>query len=307
MKPNIANGVWPTMITPFTEANEVDYDALKRLVDWYIAHGVDGLFAVCQSSEMFFLSLEERVKLASAVVEYAAGRVPVIASGHISDSFEDQVEELKLLADTGVDALVLITNRLAGEQESDEVWKANLERLLEHIPQHIPLSFYECPFPYKRLISPELLKWCGETGRFFFLKDTSCDIENIRAKMEAIQGTGLKLYNANTSTLLDTLKLGVAGYSGIMANFHPELYVWLVRHGLEKPAEAEQLSAVLTMSSFIEKQLYPVNAKYYLMLEGVLTNCVTRSKNHQDLSATFRLEVEQLHQLTQAYVKQYSI
>ena len=95
------------------------------------------------------------------------------------------------------------------------------------IPKDVPLGFYECPYPYKRIISPELLKWCADTGRFYFIKDTSCDIENMKAKLEVIKGTNLKLFNANTSTLLETLELGASGYSGVMANFHPELYVKL--------------------------------------------------------------------------------
>ena len=53
-------GVWPVMLTPFTEENQVDYAALKELVEWYIKNGVDGLFAVCQSSEMFKLTLKEQ-------------------------------------------------------------------------------------------------------------------------------------------------------------------------------------------------------------------------------------------------------
>ena len=58
------DGVWPVMLTPFTDDNEVDYEALGKLVDWYIENGVAGLFADCQSSEMFYLSLEERIKIA---------------------------------------------------------------------------------------------------------------------------------------------------------------------------------------------------------------------------------------------------
>ena len=112
-------GVWPVMLTPFTEENQVDYPALKELVEWYIENGVDGLFAVCQSSEMFKLTLEERVGIAAKVKEFAAGRVPVIASGHISDSLEEQIHELKLIAETGVDAVIMITNRMAAEDESD--------------------------------------------------------------------------------------------------------------------------------------------------------------------------------------------
>lgn len=295
------------MITPFTAGGAVDYYALEQLIEWYIASGVDGLFAVCQSSEMFALSLEERVKLAAFTKAKAAGRVPVIASGHVADSEEAQITELKAIADTGVDALVLITNRLAGEQESDDVWMSNLERLLAELPPDVPLGFYECPFPYKRLISPELLKRCADTGRFLFLKDTSCDIENIKAKLQAIEGTGLKLYNANSATLLETLKLGVAGYSGVMANFHPGLYAWLFRHWQDRPELAEELSDMLSITSLIEKQLYPVNAKYYLMLERIVDNCGSRTKNHREFTATNRLEVEQLRRLSKTLEARYSL
>lgn len=298
MRMNIADGVWPTMITPFTEKDEIDYEGLERMIEWYIGHGVDGLFAVCQSSEMFFLSLEERAKLAAFVKEKAAGRVPVIASGHISDSFEDQVEEINRIASTGIDAMVLITNRLANEDEPDEVFWSNLEKLMEEIPKDIPLGFYECPYPYKRLVSSEILRRCLETGRFLFLKDTSCDVGNIKAKMEAIDGKGLKIYNANSATLYETLNLGTSGYSGVMANFHPDLYVWLTKNASAASEKASGLSDFLSIASLIEKQLYPVNAKYYMMLEGVLINYHCRSKNHNEFTATNQLEVEQLHRLS---------
>jgi 4-hydroxy-tetrahydrodipicolinate synthase len=295
---NISNGVWPTMITPFTDTNKVDYGALEKLIEWYLENGVDGLFAVCQSSEMFYLTLDERVRISALVKEKSAGRVPVIASGHIADSFEDQVKELNAISETGIDALVLLTNRLASEDESDVNFKNNLEKLLKHIPDGIQLGFYECPYPYKRILSPELLKWCSETGRFSFLKDTSCDAKNIEAKLEAVRGSSLKIFNANTATLLETLRLGAAGFSGVMANFHPNLYARLMRNWGEKPEDADQLSDFLSIASFIEKQLYPVNAKYYLMLEGIFENYHCRSKNHREFTVTNRLEVEQLRRLT---------
>ena len=196
MTKKFPDGVYPVMLTPFTENNEVDYESLGRLVDWYIKKGVNGLFADCQSSEMFFLSLEERVKISEFVKKRAAGRVPVVTSGHISDSLENQAKELTAIAETGADALILLTNRLAKEEESDEIWLENLKKLLGMIPKNIPLGFYECPYPYKRIISPKLLKWCADTGRFYFIKDTSCDIKNMKAKLEVIKGTNLKLFNA---------------------------------------------------------------------------------------------------------------
>ncbi|MBQ1212695.1 MAG: dihydrodipicolinate synthase family protein, partial [Clostridia bacterium] len=55
------------MITPFNADGSVDYATAEKYVDWYFENGIDGIFAVCQSSEIFFLSLEEKVKLNTVV------------------------------------------------------------------------------------------------------------------------------------------------------------------------------------------------------------------------------------------------
>lgn len=303
MTKEFPNGVYPVMLTPFTENNEVDYEALGKLIDWYIEKGVNGLFADCQSSEMFFLSLEERVKIGEFVKKHADGRVPVVTSGHISDSLEDQAKELTAIAGTGADAVILLTNRLAKENESDEVWLENLKKLLEMIPKDVPLGFYECPYPYKRIISPELLKWCADTGRFYFIKDTSCDIENMKAKLEVIKGTNLKLFNANTSTLLETLELGASGYSGVMANFHPELYVKLCNIYKEDPSKARKIADFLTVASLIERQVYPVNAKFYQKSIGNFNSIVTRTRDIKELNATGILEIQQFVRFNEEFEK----
>lgn len=303
MTKEFPNGVYPVMLTPFTENNEVDYEALGKLIDWYIEKGVNGLFADCQSSEMFFLSLEERVKIGEFVKKHADGRVPVVTSGHISDSLEDQAKELTAIAGTGADAVILLTNRLAKENESDEVWLENLKKLLEMIPKDVPLGFYECPYPYKRIISPELLKWCADTGRFYFIKDTSCDIENMKAKLEVIKGTNLKLFNANTSTLFETLELGASGYSGVMANFHPELYVKLCNIYKEDPSKARKIADFLTVASLIERQVYPVNAKFYQKSIGNFNSIMTRTRDIKELNATGILEIQQFVRFNEEFEK----
>ena len=55
--------IFTTMITPYTAEGKVDYDTALKYVDWYFENGLGGIFAVCQSSEIFYLSLEERVEL----------------------------------------------------------------------------------------------------------------------------------------------------------------------------------------------------------------------------------------------------
>jgi len=293
MNNRFPDGVWPVMLTPFTSEREVDYKALEKLVNWYIDNGVNGLFAVCQSSEMFYLTLEERLEVAKCVLKAAAGRVPVIASGHVSDSMEDQIEEVNAMAETGVAAVILITNRLAKEDESDKVWRANCKTLLNGIKTDIPLGFYECPYPYKRLITVENIDWCAKTGRFYFLKDTCCDLRQIQEKLEAIKGTNLRLYNANTTTLLESLRSGAAGFSGVMANFHPKLYCWLCDHAEDE--KADELAAFLSVASLIERQYYPVNAKYHLQtIEGLPIDMTCRVKEADGMTDTFEKEVRML-------------
>lgn len=290
-------GIWPVMLTPFTENNEVDDGALQKLVEWYIQNGVDGLFAVCQSSEMFYLSLEERIHIAEKVKEFAAGRVPVIASGHISDAVEDQTRELQLMAETGVDAVILITNRLARQEEPDDVWIRNAERILSQLPEKTALGLYECPWPYKRVMSEKVTRWCVSTERFYFLKDTSCDIGNIRMKLRICENSGLRIYNANTATLLESLKDGAYGYCGVMANMHPRLYRYLYDH--YRTEDVKGLFEFLAMAAMIEEHWYPVNAKFYLQQEGLPLSLQTRTKSPKGLTETFKKEILMLRDLSE--------
>lgn len=297
-------GLWPVMITPFTDEGKIDFASLEKLIAWYEANGATGLFAACQSSEIFFLTLEERESLVCFVRQHA--HVPVIASGHVSDSIDDQIEELRRMYEAGAEALILITNRLARQDDPPEVFMQNLQRIIAALPEDVPLGFYECPYPYKRLISLEELKWCAESGRFHFMKDTCCNIDIIRQRLKVIEGSPLKLYNANTTTLLDSLEAGAAGFSGVMMNFHPELYTWLVNSWSEQPDAARLVQDFLTAFSFIELQVYPVNAKYHLQtVEGVLQSTFTRTKSDTLLSATGRAEVDQLNRAANAVRELY--
>jgi len=162
---NYPGGVYPVMLTPMTTKGEIDEQGLRALIDWYIDHGVNGLFASCQSSEIYKLNFDERMEVAKITVDQAKGRVPVVASGHTSDDFEDQVRELNTMAETGVNAVITITNHAARADESDDVWMKNMDRLLEKIDPAVHLGAYECPTPYKRLMTPGMIKHIARAYR----------------------------------------------------------------------------------------------------------------------------------------------
>ncbi len=288
------------MITPFTADNRIDYDAVERVTEWYAANGCEGVFAVCQSSEMFYLTLEEKIDIANRVISVAKKQsqpMSVVCSGHTSDSIEAQAEELNAMIETGADAVVWVSNRLDLKDEGDSVWIKNAERLLSRLPADARLGIYECPVPYKRLLTREILDWCMSTGRFSFIKDTCCDPDLLVERLEQLEGSGVELFNANSQTLLHTMKHGAAGFSGIMGNFYPALFVWLCREFKNHPQEAERLQELITMCSFAGMS-YPVTAKYYLSSIGIDMDLHTRSRNADELNAYQKMVVDQMARLT---------
>jgi dihydrodipicolinate synthase/N-acetylneuraminate lyase len=58
---------------------------------------------------------------------------------------------------------------------STRAFRGNLKWLMERLPSDIPLGLYECPAPYRRLLTDEELKICIDSGRFVLIKDVSCD------------------------------------------------------------------------------------------------------------------------------------
>lgn len=256
-------GIVPVTLTPFDDAGAIDYAGLERLIEWYLAHGSDALFAVAQSSEMQFLSLAERAALARFVVERVGGRVPVVASGHISDDLDAQVAELCAAAESGAQGVVLVTNRLDPQRKGSAALLDHLHRLLARLPSDLPLGLYECPAPYRRLLSDDELRACIDTGRFVMLKDVSCDLATVKRRVALAAGSPLKILNANAAIAWDAMKAGSAGFNGVFTNFHPDLYQWLRTRGESNPALADELSTFLVVSAVSEALGYPALAKLY--------------------------------------------
>lgn len=293
---DIRSGIYPTMITPFTPDNRVDYNAIAQLMDFYAQNGCDGIFALCLSSEIFHLSDREMTEMIKFIARENAGRMSLIASAHTAPDTESQIRQLGSMYENGAEKAVLILNRLATPVDSEDTVKKNAEKIFNALPD-VSFGVYECPVPDKRLASEALLRWLADTGRVTFLKDTCCDIARIRRRLKALEGTGLKLFNANSATLLPSLRAGAAGFSGVMANFHPDLYAKLYDMFLKGDARADELQAFLTLASSVESKLYPMNCKYHLRHVGVKASLVTRSKDMRGWNDLLASETDDLARL----------
>lgn len=273
----LPGGLWPVMLTPFLDNNEIDIKSLKELVEFYIQSGSHGLFANCQSSEMFQLTDEERLLIVRTVVNATGGKVPVVASGTFSHDIPTCADFIKEIYDEGPVAVIVITNQIVTIDEDDSIFEKRIEQLLK-LTGNIPLGMYECPAPYKRLLSPEMMHWLAETGRFLYHKDTSCDPDAIQKKLNSIKGSSFGFYNANTTTALYSLIEGGDGISPIGANFYPEMYSFLYNEYKAKGegAELTKLNAQLDLMDAIADQSYPMSAKYFLRERGLSINPICR-------------------------------
>lgn len=290
---DIQNGIWPTMMMPMNEDLSIDYEGIERLLSWYADQGAHGVFALCYSSEIRAMTKDERIKAMRFIADHMPREMSLAASGHVADDIDEQIDELRQLKDNGAPVLVLIANRLAKEHESENVLLKNAERILNAFPD-MPFGIYECPYPYYRLLTPETLGILAHTGRFVFMKDTCCDLNVLRKKLEFVNETPLRLFNANAATLLDSWQFGAAGFCGIMCNFHTDLYVRMYRAFVEGDmAFARILQNALGVFSCFERLNYPVSAKIYLN-DILHIGPYSRIKRVEDMKYSFYTELEEL-------------
>jgi 4-hydroxy-tetrahydrodipicolinate synthase len=282
-------GIIPVMLTPFREDGAVDYDGLDRLTDWYLANGADALFAVCQSSEMQALTVEEKAAIARRVVSRVGGRIPVVASGHTSDGAEAQRDELLAVAGTGVDALILVTSRLDPDAEGEATYRRRLDWLLARLPGEMPLGLYECPWPYRRLLTDAEILAAASSGRFVIVKDVSCDLDTVKRRLELAAGTPLAIVNANAAIAFDAMRAGSQGFCGVFNNFHPDLYAWLYRDSDEDPELAAELAAFLSLSAMAENLGYPGIAKIFHRRLGTFASTKCRVMDYDPLERFWAL------------------
>lgn len=288
-------GFIPVMLTPFKENGTVDYRGLTRLTELYLHAGAAGLFANCLSSEMFELTAEERLAVTRHVVKAVEGRVPVVATATFGGDIAEQADFVKRIHDTGIEAAIIITNMMADEGDSDQVFEDNIYRLFDYTDD-IPLGCYECPDPFKRVISARQLLDFVATGRVIYHKDTCLDIDLVKAKLQATKDvSAFGLYDAYMVHAVESLRAGSAGLSCIQGNYFPELVVWLCDN-YNNAALSDEVGKV--QQFFIDHMdvmhdVYPVVAKYLLGKRGLHISSISR-RTVGKLSNKEKMDMEKL-------------
>jgi 4-hydroxy-tetrahydrodipicolinate synthase len=287
----------PVMITPFNLKAKVDLETVSRLVDFYLAAGVKGFFANCLSSEMYSISEDERLELTRHIVKYVNGRVPVVATGSFGLTIEDKAEFTKRIYDTGIDAVILITGHYANIEDGNDILIKNFNKMLR-LTGDIPLGMYECPAPYKRILSAEVFKILLGTARFVYHKDTSIQLEQVQAKLKvASDNSKLEFYDAHTPNAMYSLQMGAKGMSSISGNFYPEILVWMCNNANnpDKQEDVKWLQGELSGVDPLIHIAYPLSAKYFLRKRGLPVRTISRA-HALELTPQQKQTLDEIHE-----------
>jgi 4-hydroxy-tetrahydrodipicolinate synthase len=259
-------GSYPALITPFKNG-AVDFDALKRLVDWHVAMGSHGLVPVGTTGESPTLSHEEHGQVIEAVVKAAAGRVKVIA-GAGSNNTAEGIALIRHAEAVGADAALVVTPYYNKPTQAGLI--AHFTAL--HDCCTLPIIIYNIPGRSVIDMTPETMGQLAKLPRIVGVKDATGKIERV-SMQRATCGADFIQLSGEDATALGFNAHGGVGCISVTANVAPRLCAEFqeatLRGDYAKALEYQDRLMLLHEAIFIEPGL--VGAKYGLSLLGHCT------------------------------------
>jgi 4-hydroxy-tetrahydrodipicolinate synthase len=212
------SGILVPHITPFTRNGELDVEALKECVRFWVEGGVSGLVPCGSNGEAPYLSREERMKVIKTVVEEVSGKVSVVA-GTGSMSTQETITFTKDAKDLGVDAALVVTpfyfkltNREIREHYRTVLETVDLPIVLYNVPKFTGFSLE--PATVSQIVS--------ESEGVVGVKDSSGSIGSI-SEIIRLVGDKISVLAGVAEVTLPTLMLGGRGAIIAVANVFPKL------------------------------------------------------------------------------------
>ena len=244
------------LVTPFDEHNRVDYAALKRLIEFHVSEGSDGLVIAGTTGEAATLSRNEHIELIARAVELVAGRLPVIA-GTGSNSTAQTIDLSLAVADSGIDAYLLVVPYYN---------KPTQDGMLRHFSTiadavHKPVMLYNVPGRTGADMLPATVARLATHGNIFGIKEATGNIDRLRSIQELVEDDFM-LYSGDDFTVREFLECGGHGVVTVSGNVVPAAMsrlCALVRNGeLQAAKELDDSLQPLNTALFIESNPIPV-------------------------------------------------
>ncbi len=263
------SGTGTAIITPFTSENEIDYPALKKILNSQIKNGIDAIILLGTTGESPVISLDERKKLTEVTMEEIGGKAKVIV-GTGTNNTKNVVELNKIAEEYKVDALLIVNPYYnKGTQLSlVEHYKYISERT------ELPILLYNVPSRTGMNVLPEtIVKIHSECKNVVGVKEACGNISQI-AHLFSIKPESLAVYSGNDDNTFSIMALGGEGVVSVFSNAFPKQKKLLTDALLKNDFEtARKLNAkYLRMMNLLFVEASPSPIKFVMSKLGMCEN-----------------------------------
>ncbi|MFD1805336.1 4-hydroxy-tetrahydrodipicolinate synthase [Pasteurella oralis] len=200
------------IVTPMDNSGEIDFVALKKLVGHHIAAGTDAIVSVGTTGEAATLSIDENVKTILKTVEFADGRIPVIA-GAGANATSEAIVMTKLLNDSGVAGCLSVVPYY--NKPTQEGMYQHFKAIAECTD--LPQILYNVPGRTGSDLLPETVGRLSQIKNIVGIKEATGDLTRV-AKIKQLAGENFIFLSGDDATGLESMKLGGQGVISVTNN-----------------------------------------------------------------------------------------
>ena len=256
-------GIYTALVTPFA-GYSVDEEALKKLIEFQLEGGVDGLVPCGSTGESSTLSYEDHSRVIELTLKYAGGKVPVIA-GTGSNSTTETIELTEMAKKLGANACLLTTPYY--NKPTPEGLYRHYKKVAEEVD--IPLVLYNIPGRTGINMMPETVARIAEIPNVVGIKEASGSVTQVADIYRLTKGK-FAIVSGDDNLFLPMMSVGAVGVISVISNIMPkELKAIHKAFAEEKNSDkARDLNAAMLpimQSMFVETNPIPVKEALYHM------------------------------------------
>jgi len=264
----VFKGSLVALVTPFDRDNRVDYESLKRLIDFHVEQGSDGLVIAGTTGESATLERAEHIELITRSVEISDGRLPIIA-GTGSNSTAQTIKLSCAVGETGIDAYLIVVPYY--NKPVQEGLFQHFSAIADAVDK--PVMMYNVPGRTVADMLPETVARLATHENIFGLKEATGDIGRLKA-IQAVVSDEFRLYSGDDFTLLPFIEQGGHGVVTVSGNIAAAQVARLCKLAASgKQTDAAALDATLqplNQMLFIESN--PIPVKWGVSQMGLMQN-----------------------------------
>jgi 4-hydroxy-tetrahydrodipicolinate synthase len=215
MKPIVGSIV--ALVTPMHEDGQVDYGALRRLIDWHIAEGTDCIGVVGTTGESPTVTVAEHCEIIRVAVEHAAGRVPIMA-GTGGNATAEAIELTRYARSVGADCTLQVVPYY--NRPSQEGMVRHFRAVAEAVD--LPVVLYNVPGRTGSDLLPETALRLAQVPGIVGIKEATGNIERACTLIKQAP-KGFAIYSGDDATAVALMLLGGHGNVSVTANLAPRL------------------------------------------------------------------------------------